>query len=56
MKTLNRDEESLRELKETEGRLKELCLWSRQRGWTWQAVGIVSGLRFFLLELGYNFN
>jgi len=44
VKTLNRDQESLRELKETEDRLKELCLWSRRRGWTWQAVGVVSGL------------
>jgi hypothetical protein len=44
VKTLNRDEESLRELKETETRLKELCLWSRRRGWTWQAIGVGSGL------------
>jgi hypothetical protein len=44
VKTLNRDDESLRELKETEARLKELYLATRRGGWTWQAVGAVSGL------------
>jgi hypothetical protein len=44
VKTLKRDDESLRELKETEARLKELYQATRRGGWTWQAVGAVSGL------------
>ena len=44
VKTLNQDKESLRELKETEGHLKELYLWTCRGGWMWQAVGAVSGL------------
>ncbi len=41
---MNQDKESLRELKETEGRLKELYLWTQRGGWMWQAVGAVSGI------------
>ena len=41
---MDRDEELLRELSETETRLKELCNWSRRSGWTWPAVGAVLGL------------
>jgi hypothetical protein len=44
VKTLNGNQESLREFKETESRLKELFLWSLRRGWTWQAAGAASGL------------
>jgi hypothetical protein len=44
VKTLDRDYESLGESKETEARLKELYVWSRRDGWTWQAAGAVSGL------------
>jgi hypothetical protein len=44
VKTLNRDYESVRELKRTEARLKEIYVWSRRAGWTWQAAGAVSGL------------
>jgi hypothetical protein len=44
VKTLNQDKESLRELKETQLCLKELYLWTRRDGWTWQAVGAVTGL------------
>lgn len=41
---MNQDQESLRELKETEDRLKELYLWTRRTGWTWQAAGAAAGL------------
>jgi hypothetical protein len=41
VKTLKRDNESLRELRETEARLKELYLFTRRGGWTWQANGAV---------------
>jgi hypothetical protein len=41
---LKRDDESLRELRETEAHLKELYQATRRGGWTWQAVGAVSGL------------
>ena len=41
---MNHEQESLRELKETEDRLKELYLWTRRTGWTWQAVGAAAGL------------
>lgn len=41
---MNRDAESLRELKETEARLKELYLASRRGRWTWQAAGALCGL------------
>jgi hypothetical protein len=41
---LNRDDESFREMKETEARLKELYTASRPGGWTWQAVGAIFGL------------
>ena len=44
VKTLNKDNESLREFKETQSRLNELFLWSSRRGWTWQAAGAMSGL------------
>jgi hypothetical protein len=40
---MNRDDESLRELKETQARLKELYLSSRGR-WTWRATGASCGL------------
>ncbi|MEA2172674.1 MAG: hypothetical protein QOD00_266 [Blastocatellia bacterium] len=41
---MKRDNESLKEMKETEARLKELYLATRHGGWRWQAVGAVSGL------------
>jgi hypothetical protein len=44
VKTLKRDEQSLRELKADEARLKELYLASRRAGWTWQAACAVTGL------------
>ena len=44
VKTVNRDDEQLRELKETQARLKELYLASRRSGWTWQARGAVFGI------------
>ena len=44
VKKLNRDYESLRELNETETRLKELYLASRRDGWAWQAAAAVFGL------------
>jgi hypothetical protein len=44
VKTLNQDKESLRELKETQFRLKELYIWTRRGRWTWQAVGAMLGL------------
>jgi hypothetical protein len=44
VKTLHRDDSSLRELQADETRLKELYLWSRRGGWTWQTIGAVVGL------------
>jgi hypothetical protein len=44
VKTLHRDDASLRELKADETRLKELYRWSLCDGWTWQALGAVVGL------------
>jgi hypothetical protein len=41
---LNRDNESLGELKETEARLKELLTASSRVGWTWQTRCAVAGL------------
>lgn len=41
---MNQEQESLRDLKETEDRLKELYLWTRRTGWTWRAVGAAAGL------------
>ncbi|HEV7858190.1 MAG TPA: hypothetical protein VGO91_06135 [Pyrinomonadaceae bacterium] len=41
---MNRDDEWLGELKETEARLKELYTASRRNGGTWQATGAVFGL------------
>jgi hypothetical protein len=43
VKTVNRDNEQLRELKETQARLKELYLASHRR-WTWHATGASCGL------------
>jgi hypothetical protein len=42
--TLNRDNESLKELEATEARLKKLYIASRLDGWTWPAIGAVFGL------------
>jgi hypothetical protein len=44
VRTLDGDDESLAELKDSETRLKELYVWSRRRGWAWQAVVTVFGL------------
>jgi hypothetical protein len=44
VKTVNRDYESLRELKEAEVRLKELYRASHRGGRTWRATGAVLGL------------
>jgi hypothetical protein len=40
---LDRDKEALGEFGEARARLKELCLWTHGRGWTWQAVVALSG-------------
>jgi hypothetical protein len=40
---LDREQESLKELREAQACLWELCLWTRGRGWTWQAVVALSG-------------
>lgn len=44
VKKVDRVNESLVELKETQARLKELYEWTRLDSWTWQAIGAVSGL------------
>lgn len=44
VKTLDRDNESLGEWKETEFRLKNLYVWTSRNGWTWQTFGAVTGL------------
>jgi hypothetical protein len=44
VKRVNRDNEPLRELKETEAHLKELYVASRRGKWMWQAAGAVFGL------------
>lgn len=44
VKTVDRVEESFREWKETEGRLKNLYDWTRRGGLTWHAVCAVSGI------------
>jgi hypothetical protein len=44
VKTVNKERESLVEWRETELRLKELCLWSCRSGWTWQAAVAAAGL------------
>lgn len=44
VKTVNRDEQMLRELRADEARLKELYVEARCAGWTWQAAGAAFGL------------
>jgi hypothetical protein len=41
---LDRDQVSLEESKESAARLKEIYVWSRHDGWTWQAAVAVAGL------------
>jgi len=41
---VDREQEVLREWKETEDGLKTLYAWTRRCGWTWQAVGALAGL------------
>jgi hypothetical protein len=36
--------ESLVDFKETEGRLRELYVWTRRDVWTWRAAGALAGL------------
>jgi hypothetical protein len=43
VKKVDRDQEELVEWQETETRLKNLYVWTRSGGWTWQAVGVVTG-------------
>jgi len=44
VKEVEREQESLREWKETEDRLKTLYAWTRRGGWTWQAACALAGL------------
>lgn len=41
---MGREQESLKEWKETEDRLKTLYTWTRRSGWTWQAAGALLSL------------
>ena len=44
VKRVDREQDSLEEWRETRAGLRNLCVWTRRHGWTWQAAGAASGL------------